>query len=244
MSKNMHSSGRGADFVALIDPYWLLGRGAPPDEMTLRAVAAAMPGGANLARVYWYLEFEGAHDALRPIAHVTVRPCARDDLDDGFELVRSMAGDLRELVTGGRFEGVVVASLDDRLAVSLEHAKSSGLQVFGCRATAEEQDQRMLRLFDEMIEPRFERSISGKSDDSVSEQAASIIKIAIGHWHTEADALEVERVRQFIAARSGLPRPVDSRLLFLVSQQLGRELSVDERIALRQRFRESCQGLI
>ncbi len=153
------------------------------------------------------------------------------------------AGDLRELVTGGRFEGVVVASLDDRLAVSLEHAKSSGLQVFGCRATAEEQDQRMLRLFDHMIEPRFERSISGKSHDSVSEQAASIIKSAIWLWHTEADALEVERVRQFIAARSRLPRPVDSRLLFLVSQQLGCELSVDERMALRQRFRESCQEL-
>ncbi len=137
----------------------------------------------------------------------------------------------------------MVASLDDRLAVTLEHARSSGLQVFGCRATAEEQAQRVLRLFDEVIEPRFERSMSGKSDDSVSEQAASVIKSAIGHWHTEADALEVERVRQFIAARSGLPRPVDSRWLYLVSQQLGRELSVDERMVLRPRFREIRQGL-
>ena len=101
-----------------------------------------------------------------------------------------------------------------------------------------------MQLFDEMIETRFERSINGKSDDSVSEQAALIIKSAIGHWYTEAVALEVERVPQFIAARSGSPRPVDSRLLFLVSQQPGRELSVDERMALRQRFRENCQGLI
>jgi hypothetical protein len=101
MSKNMYLSGRGADFVALTDPCWLPGRGAPPDEITLSAVAAAMPGGANLVRVYWYLDFEGAHDSRRAIPHVTERACARDDLDDGFELVRSMAGDLRELVTGG-----------------------------------------------------------------------------------------------------------------------------------------------
>ncbi len=62
-----------------------------------------------------------------------------------------MAGDLRDLVTGGLFEGALVASIDDCLAVSLEYAKSTALQVFGCRAMAEEQDQRILRIFDSMI---------------------------------------------------------------------------------------------
>lgn len=171
------------------------------------------------------------------IPHVTVQAGAQDVLDDGFEFVRAMSGDLRDRVTGGVSRAWWLQALMTGWLYRSSTLTPPGLHILGCRATAEEQDQRILRLFDEVIELRFERSMSGKLDDSVSKKAASIIKSAIDHWRAETEASEDERARQNIAARPGLPRPVDSWLLILVSQQLGRELSVDERIALRQRFR-------
>ena len=67
-----------------------------------------------------------------------------------------------------------------------------------------------------------------------------VISEAVGQWQAEADPLEVDRVRQFVERRSGLPWPVDSRPLLLARTRLGRELSQGERVALRCRFRRGC----
>ncbi len=69
-----------------------------------------------------------------------------------------------------------------------------------------------------------------------------MIAEAVGQWQAEADPVEADRVRQFVERRPGLPRPVDSRLLFLAQTRLGRELSEGERVALRRRFREGILG--
>ena len=145
--------------VAFIDPYWLLGRVASPEEGMLRTVAKAAGSDARLARV-------------------TLRSAPRDDLDDGYELVRAMEAD--------------IGSLADS------------------------------RTFDELLEVRFEALAA--SDEPVTDQTRQVIENAVVQWHREAD-------------------PVDSRMLFLTSQFLARELSESERIMLRQSFKSSFRRI-
>ena len=145
--------------VAFIDPYWLLGRVASPEEGMLRTVAKAAGSDARLARV-------------------TLRRAPRDDLDDGDELVRAMETDIRSLADS--------------------------------------------RTFDELLEVRFEAL--ARSDEPVTDQTRQVIESAVVQWHREAG-------------------PVDSRMLFLTSQFLARELSESERIMLRQSFKSSFRRI-
>ena len=145
--------------VAFIDPYWLLGRVASPEEGMLRTVAKAAGSDARLARV-------------------TLRSAPRDDLGDGYELVRAMEADIRSLADS--------------------------------------------RTFDELLEVRFEALAA--SDEPVTDQTRQVIESAVVQWHREAD-------------------PVDSRMLFLTSQILARELSESERIAVRQSFKSSFRRI-
>ena len=145
--------------VAFIDPYWLLGRVASPEDGMLRTVAKAAGSDARLARV-------------------TLRSAPRDDLGDGYELVRAMEADIRSLADS--------------------------------------------RTFDELLEVRFEALAA--SDEPVTDQTRQVIESAVVQWHREAD-------------------PVDSRMLFLTSQILARELSESERIVLRQSFKSSFRRI-
>ena len=145
--------------VAIIDPYWLLGRVASPEDGMLRTVAKAAGSDARLARV-------------------TLRSAPRDDLGDGSELVRAMEADIRSLADS--------------------------------------------RTFDELLEVRFEALAA--SDEPVTDQTRQVIESAVVQWHREAD-------------------PVDSRMLFLTSQILARELSESERIVLRQSFKSSFRRI-
>ena len=145
--------------MAFIDPYWLLGRVASPEEGMLRTVAKAAGSDARLARV-------------------TLRSAPRDDLGDGYELVRAMEADIRSLADS--------------------------------------------RTFDELLEVRFEALAA--SDEPVTDQTRQVIESAVVQWHREAD-------------------PVDSRMLFLTSQILARELSESERIVLRQSFKSSFRRI-
>ena len=145
--------------VAIIDPYWLLGRVASPEDGMLRTVAKAAGSDARLARV-------------------TLRSAPRDDLGDGYELVRAMEADIRSLADS--------------------------------------------RTFDELLEVRFEALAA--SDEPVTDQTRQVIESAVVQWHREAD-------------------PEDSRMLFLTSQILARELSESERIVLRQSFKSSFRRI-
>jgi hypothetical protein len=98
----------------------------------------------------------------------------------------------------------------------------------------------MLRVVDELIEvrPRGASAHRTEGEEPVTADASHAIDTAVTQWRTESDQETADRTRQFVATRPGLPRLVDSRLLFLTSQQLGRELSAPERILLRRTFRE------
>jgi len=57
-----------------------------------------------------------------------------------------------------------------------------------------------------------------------------VIAEPVGQWQAEADPMDADRVRHVVERRPGLPRPVDSRLLFLARTRLGRELGEGERV--------------
>lgn len=224
--------------VALIDPYWLVGQSLEPSAGLLHAVQRAAGNGVRIERFYWYLETGNTPHALPTLPRVTLRVSARDDLDDGYEQVRAMDADLRAVTESGSFDAVIVATHDDRLALTVEWAQSQGLLVLGCATSVEEPDPRIQRIVDEVIEPRLSAGAREEDQGPPSEEALGVIAEAVGQWQAEADPVEADRVRQFVERRPGLPRPVDSRLLFLARTRLGRELSEGERVALRRRFRE------
>ena len=228
--------------VALIDPYWLVGQTLEPSAGLLHAIQRAAGAGVRIERFYWYLETGSTPHPLPTLPRVTLRVAARDDLDDGFEPLRAMDADLRAVAGSGRFDAVVLATHDDRLALTVEWAQSQGLLVLGCATSVEEPDPRIQRIVDEVIEPRLAAGAREEDQALPTEEALGVITEAVGQWQAEADPLEADRVRQFVERRPGLPRPVDSRLLFLARKRLGRELSEGERVALRRRFREGVLG--
>jgi hypothetical protein len=95
--------------VAFIDPHWLLGRVASPEEGMLRAVAKAAGSDARLARV-------------------TLRRAPRDDLDDGEELVRAMEADIRSLADSRTFDELLEVGFE-ALAASDEPVTDQTRQV-------------------------------------------------------------------------------------------------------------------
>ena len=95
--------------VAFIDPYWLLGRVASPEEGMLRTVAKAAGSDARLARV-------------------TLRRAPRDDLDDGYELVRAMDADIRSLADSRTFDELLEVCFE-ALAASDEPVTDQTRQV-------------------------------------------------------------------------------------------------------------------
>lgn len=230
--------------VALIDPYWLVGQVVEPTSTLLHAVQRAAGSGVRVERVYWYLETPRAPRGLSTLPRVTLRVTAQDDLDDGYELVRAMDADLRAVAESKAFDVVLLASHDDRLALSVEWAQSQGLLVLGCATTVEEPDARIQRIVDEVVEPRLHAASREEDPSPPTEEALAVLGAVVTQWQAETDPMEVERMRHFMARRLGLPRPVDSRLLFLARTQLGRELTQGERVALRRLFRDGVVGTI
>jgi len=228
--------------VALIDPYWLVGQSVEPSAGLLHAVQRAAGSGVRVDRVYWYLETPGVPRGLPTLPRVTLRVAAQDDLDDGYELVRAMDADLRAVAASKAFDVVLLASHDDRLALSVEWAQAQGLLVLGCATTVEEPDARIQRIVDELVEPRLSAASREEDQSPPTDEALAVLGGVVAQWQGETDPMEAERVRHFMERRPGLPRPVDSRLLFLARTQLGRELTQGERVALRRRFREGVVG--
>ena len=227
--------------AAFIDPYWLLGRPTDPTPQLVQALQGAVGAGVRIDRVTWYVEAEGGTRSLPTLPRVTVRVSARDDLDDGYELVRAMDADLRAVAAAKAYDAVIVATHDDRLAVTLEEVQRQGILVYVCATTAEEPDARILRIADEIVEPR---GGAPREEDAgpPTEEAQEAVEAAAAQWLAEADPLELDRTRQYVAKRVGLPRPVDSRLLFLTRTRVGRDLRESERVLLRRRFRERIEA--
>lgn len=225
--------------VAFIDSYWFIGRYGKPDHAMISALNRALGREAQIERAYWYLEADDTISALPSLPRVSIRTASRDDLDDGYELIRAMEADLRATSTSRRFDAVLVASQDDRLALTLEWIKAQGLLLLGCPSSADEPDPRMQRIFDEVIELRFDGAHRAEDEAPPTMEAIEIVESAIAQWVGEVDAEERDRTAQYLEKRPGLPRPVDSRLLFIARTKLERELTQSERVILRRRFRET-----
>lgn len=141
--------------LGFLDPYWL-GSLQSVSVSALRACLRAYRPMTELERVYLYSE---ADEWVRGdgTTSVSMRVCAKDSLDDGYEIVRAMEADLSNLCRGDRFELFLVASMDDRLALSIERVKSSGIKVIGLQTNASKLEsdvsgfRRMSRVFDEVL---------------------------------------------------------------------------------------------
>lgn len=225
--------------VAFIDSYWFLGRSSKPDHAMVSALNRAVGQDARVERIYWYLEVEEPTSTLANLPRVSIRTVSRDDLDDGYDLIRAMEVDIRATSISQRFDSVLVASQDDRLALTLEWVKAQGLLLLGCASAADETDPRMQRIVDELIEIRFDGANTAMDDVRPATVAVEVIDSAIGQWFGEVDAEERDRTVQYMEKRPGLPRPIDSRPLFIARKKLERELSQGERVTLRRRFRET-----
>ena len=122
--------------VAFIDPYWLLGRVASPEEGMLRTVAKAAGSDARLARV-----------TLRSVPH--------DDLDDGYELVRAMEADIRSLADSRTFDELLevrfeaLAASDEPVTDQTRHVIESA--VVQQHREVDPVDSRMLCLTSQIL---------------------------------------------------------------------------------------------
>lgn len=224
--------------VALIDPYWLIGRAMEPTPVIVHSLQKAIGGDVQLERIYWYIDSDASSLSFQKLPRVSIRVVAQDDLDDGYELVRAMDGDLRGAESSNRLDAIIIASHDDRLALSIERIQAKGMKVIGCSTTIEDRDPRIQRIVDEIAELRIINTARPDHDPPPSDESVAVLEASIAQWKAEVDVEELERTRLYIEKRPGLPRPVDSRLLFLGRTKLGRELTQGERVLLRRRFRE------
>lgn len=232
--------------IAFVDPYWMGAESADLDPDRLQLLLKTLSAQHKLERVYLYQESDKLPALHALDVPCTVRACAQDALDDGYELIRAMDQDMQQLAAFKASSAFVVVSMDDRLALSIERIKAQGLCVIGLTTHAltevESSAQRMARVFDRMIEwhaasPRLSENAHTEVSLEPDGASSQVIDQVIGQWFEEADELARDSAMEFIHNRRGLPRHVDSRLLFLCSKALGRELTEPEKIALRGRFR-------
>lgn len=261
--------------VAFIDLYWLNCEFHQLNQILLEVQRSLsnLPSPSVLSRAYLYSEADpkpaGSENGVSPnwSTPLVIRVCGQDRLDDGYELVRAMDSDLRQILASNQVGTFVVASMDDRLALSLEQIKYRGNRVLGlqiCKdGSSEDTDdslRRMTNVFDQVLEPQLQRlttssasgviidkpvyqstaASSGISQDNTAQSSRSI-DVAVNSWLKESDEMTRDSAIEFMSVRRGLPKLVDARLLFLCRQELGRELSEPEKFELRRRFRKSVQ---
>lgn len=228
--------------IAFVDPYWFGPESHDLTQTALQAIEKKLPSDMSLERVYLYTESDDSLGRREVQLPCTTRICARDAIDDGYELVRAMDTDMLQLAQSGAFSVFLVASLDDRLALSIERVKAQGICVYGLKSTMlNENDpsfRRMSQIFDYLIEPFFKKSAKPIADENVYDECDKAIDQAIEQWFVESDEISRDSAIEFMNARRGLPKMVDSRLLFLCSQALQHELSEKQKIELRRRFRQ------
>ena len=173
---------------------------------------------------------------------VCVRTCARYDLDEGFELIRVMESDLVGAAQSKAYDAMIITSMDDRLALTIERIKSLGVLVIGCRSGNEEADRRMLRLFDDLETRSDDRMGEGQQHEvAMSEETLTTIRDAIDRWLKDSDNFTRDRTIGFARSRSWLPRPMDSQSLFLTNYLFGRDLTEGEKNTMRHEFRVALQ---
>lgn len=238
--------------VAFIDPYWMGTESSALDIASLQGLITQLLEQFKLERVYLYQESQSTTALHGLPVPCTQRVCARDAIDDGFELIRAMDLDMQQLATANAYGGFVVVSMDDRLALSIEHIKSHGICVMGLKShntnESEESIQRMSRVFDKMLElsslpaPQATRATPSTITEA-TQVSSDAIDQAIAQWFLESDEMTRDGAIEFMGSRRGLPRHVDSRLLFLCSRIYGRELTEPEKFDLRGRFRRSAHEL-
>ncbi len=251
MRKQQFFANRPLRTAALIDPYWLGAASTVLQDGSIEALERQLGRTCRLERIYLYLENDDERSAASSRIPCTQRVCARDSIGDGFELVRAMDADLQQLASSSAFSAIVVVTLDDRLALSIERAKAAGIQIFGLKTEAmdenDESFQRMARTFDRMLgpvqQPLADTELADESLDEVPTEIETVaLERAIARWFEESDEETRDGVLEFMNSRRGLPRLVDSRLLYLSRELLGRELNEPEKLALRSRFREAAYG--
>lgn len=121
----------------------------------------------------------------------------------------------------------------------LSELTEMGVLVIGCYGGNNEADRRMLRLFDEVLETLVGEWMAEGSlpEVVVSAEALAVIRHAIDQSRKYSDDFTRNRTFAFVRSRLGLARPVDSRLLFLTSRFLSRELTESDKIVIRHEFR-------
>ena len=265
-----------ATAMVFVDPYWM---GSETGAVSAEMLAGLVRGLSQTHapdRVYLYQE-SGNRDNFRGLGvPVTIRPCASDNLDDGFELIRTMDQDMQQIAAARACDHLVVVSMDDRLALSVERIKSYGPRVIGVSLGSAQQlegtSKRMALVFDDLLHlnassPAANALVDGDASvggtvgvdaaaslhhglqagagggaDALPDQASKeAIESAVHQWLEESDEISRDSALEFVNSRRGLPKHVDSRLLFLCSKALGRELTEAEKIALRGRFRRVVQ---
>jgi len=223
--------------AVLIDPFWV--GNIPLNRSVLNQVEKLASHYGQLLRIYWYLdnypkELEGFE-----AKHTTVRVLGRDDLEDGFELIKAIDSDLTGLSTHGLVSTIILGSLDDRLLLSVERIKHTGHRVVGLLSPESKNDEgsaRMLHSFDDTVQLS---GYAAESDREMTAEEEALLNGVVNEWLPTQDESALDYIRQYITNRPGIPREVDSRLLFLSSRVLHRELSNAEKIHIRNLVRSS-----
>ena len=78
--------------------------------LTLPPYCRAVGQEARIQRIYRYLEADHSVPAIPSLPRVSIRTASRDDLDDGYELKRTMEVEIRTACISQRLETVMVAS--------------------------------------------------------------------------------------------------------------------------------------
>jgi hypothetical protein len=229
-------SGAGS-IVVLVDPFWI--GNLALSRTALNAIEKQIGYLGNLLRVYWYLDAYSKDLDGFEARSTTLRILGRDDLEDGFELIKAIDADMESLCAHVAGLTVVLGSLDDRLLLSVERLKQRGCKVIGLLSTDVKGDEgsvRMLRQFDDTIVLSPVHTESEREMGAIEEAQLNQV---VTEWLPTQEESALDFIRQYTANRPGIPREVDSRLLFLSSRALNRELSNAEKIYIRNLVRAS-----
>lgn len=177
--------------------------------------------------------------------------------DGGLTVVRAMAADLLSLARRESIENVLIASDDERLAVAIDEARLSGMNIAMLVDEAAAQPARLaqedaswarlLRLADRRVVALWNGS-SNQTDYSSAAAGEPAVDVApiflelVQNWWSDLPQEDRDELSDTLPLSRGVPQEVDRELLQLARNRMERPLSLPEKRVLRQALRHVALG--
>lgn len=162
--------------------------------------------------MYWSTEPEELTEQITSYLRLAIRTTYRNGIDDSNKMIQAIDGDNRFIASSHRHSAIVITTLDDRVALTIERVKAEECVDYGC---ATKMDGPNLRIQQNVDEFRLSRSTREVGASSSSAENVDSFPSTVTQWMAEVQKEQQNETNLQTEQQAGLPKQIDSRLVFI-----------------------------